>query len=287
MSPQEYRKTAERVERHPWKLLKAAEYLRDLVQRNQEKPANTQLPTIDVFKFHTPDVAPLLPGVFADWYSYAPGTPKLVQVQEAPQGPKRRRIRLKTPDPAHQQQQQQQQQRQQRQQPQAKARVAAIPGRLGCPKCRYSTKGCIRCRRWAAAAAAAEGQEPPAAAAAAAAEPPAPAAAEAEPPVAAEAAAAAEPPAVASAVQEPPAAAEAAAAAESPAAVGASTGGQSEEGNIGCQVRCGHPLLFMRKATTVVRKHTNKLGKTGSHGSYLDENPCTLLFVRNKNTENS
>jgi len=179
----EYLKTADKVERAPWHLENAAKYLRDLVQRSSEPPDPTHLPSIDFVKHHVRNYVPMpVTSVYERCQEYAPKSPKMVRVDRAPPG-KRLRIRGKQVDPTLT----------------AAVQSAQPPSQLGCPKCRWSVRGCAKCKMAAARKAA------DAAAAAAAAADPA-AAAEAEPEAVADGAAdAADGAAAEGAVESPPA----------------------------------------------------------------------------------
>ena len=132
----EFLKTAEKVERNPWNLTCAAQFLRDLIKRNEEAPNPDNLPTIDVFTNYHRSYVPLPCILFKEWHDFAPGTPKLVSFHPVSAGAKRRRITKKTKLAGP-------------------ASVLVPPGQvLGCSKCRHSPNGCKQCRTRAAAAAA-------------------------------------------------------------------------------------------------------------------------------------
>jgi hypothetical protein len=54
----EYKKTADKVEAHPWNLTRAADYLRKLVE-NDGKTWDALLPTIEFFTHYAPESAPM------------------------------------------------------------------------------------------------------------------------------------------------------------------------------------------------------------------------------------
>ena len=76
----EYEKTAKAISAAPWELTRAAEYLMNLVENNQhhymhQKPPHLQLLSMDPVEF-----VPLFPDQFTEWFDFAPGTPKPVEM---------------------------------------------------------------------------------------------------------------------------------------------------------------------------------------------------------------
>ena len=138
----EFRKTASRVAKYPWLLVNAAKFLTDLVDRwERGETFVTDLPSINFYNSGSRNyIVPEIASTFdAEWYQFAPKTPKTVRVERLLKQPeaKRRRLTLKTKDVAR------------------VARVGgppegidltAVPA-LGCPKCRRSAKGCRQCRQ--------------------------------------------------------------------------------------------------------------------------------------------
>ena len=149
---QEFKKTASKVQKHPWCLTRAAEYLLELLRTNKLPPNPENLPTIDVFKSYSRVYMPLPQDSCMEWHDFAPGTPKRVLFGPEAPAAKLRRLRVKTKVAGC---------------PMPKAPVAQGAPVLGCSKCRRSPNGCIQCRRWAAAAAAAAADTDASAAAAA------------------------------------------------------------------------------------------------------------------------
>ena len=145
----EYLKTAKRLKADPWHLIHGAKYLETLVADNEKNENNRDnLLDIRVYKSHSRSTCPLLPEAMSEWFNYAPGTPKRINIHNrAPQPPARlRRMRSKrSAPPGHER----------RVVAPKRAAAAAgiddIPiGKLGCSKCRWSSKtGCSECRAWA------------------------------------------------------------------------------------------------------------------------------------------
>ena len=152
----EFLRTARTVEAHPWLLSSAANYLRELVSRNQRKD---WLPPPSLQFVHCPQqaLAVKLPPP-PDWQSFAPLPPRLIQVSAPARHPEtalvaKAKAKGKATAKHHA--------------PQSKGKAGAMSQpvvatpkvllgpkkrvkpegqELGCSKCRFSRTGCARCR---------------------------------------------------------------------------------------------------------------------------------------------
>ena len=126
----QYRKTAEAVAKHPWNMVDARAYLRQLCDDNEHQVIKEppELIFFNQARSRDTECTAVSPGLL-DWYDYAPDVPKRIEIAVPPKprakaaaarsAPVRMRLRAKTPEP---------------------------PPALGCSKCRYAVNGCAVCK---------------------------------------------------------------------------------------------------------------------------------------------
>ena len=132
----EFLKTAERVAAKPWSLERASDWLQDVVKMWEKgEVSQADLPSIDFASSGARVYEPVCVTECTEWHDFAPKTPKAVCVEDIVDRPsgKRRRLRGKQP---------------------------LGPDGVGCSKCRFSRRGCARCRSRCAAAASSLAPEP-------------------------------------------------------------------------------------------------------------------------------
>lgn len=154
----EFLRTARIIEAHPWLLSSAANYLRELVSRNQQKD---WLPPPDLKFVHCQQqtfVMKLPPP--PDWQNFAPLPPRTIQVsvsgpalrgQAKPKAALAPKAKGKTgakSQPAPKAKGKANAKPQPVPAPKAGAKKRAKPEgqELGCSKCRFAENGCARCR---------------------------------------------------------------------------------------------------------------------------------------------
>jgi hypothetical protein len=89
----EYLKTAAAITKHPWRMDQASMYLNALAHRQSHPPDIESMPSMDFVKHGVRHFETLLPHDGEDVYHYAPGTPRMVELQVTA---KRQRMSQKT-----------------------------------------------------------------------------------------------------------------------------------------------------------------------------------------------
>ena len=133
----EYEKTASLINHPPWNMKNAHDFLMQLVGRIGTSVNMYDLPSLDFCANFSRIYEPLLPGDSAELLMFAPKTPKVINIEIVTS---KRRLVSKGP-------------KQSLKKPKAEARSGnGEQGNtnFGCSKCRYSKRGCAKCKAKAA-----------------------------------------------------------------------------------------------------------------------------------------
>ena len=89
----EFAKTAELIAEYPWEMAEGREYIKELLDQNKTKQWRDPFP-LEILIGPRRDYPPIKPDQVCEWYGFAPGTPKTVEVR-------RKICRKSKPPPAY------------------------------------------------------------------------------------------------------------------------------------------------------------------------------------------